>query len=206
MKAQISLKQKVKMHNHEDAGIAAKILDGNIELYADLMSKYQKTVFSIVAKRVPANDVSTMVHETFVQAYQSLAAYSGKVPFGNWTARIAIRTCCAYWRREYRHKKRQVSLPSGKDQRQWLEQISSLNSHDEADHIVKQQDAVKLSSWLLDQLSPENRTLIESIYFDDMPLKEIAAALDWSLVKTKVRALRARRKMRKLLESIGESL
>jgi RNA polymerase sigma-70 factor, ECF subfamily len=194
------------MHNHKDAGIAAKILDGNIELYADLMSKYQDMVFSIVAKRVPANDVSTLVHETFVQAYQSLAGYSGKVPFGNWLSRIAIRTCYAYWRREYRHKKRLVSLTSGEGQQQWLEQIPAMDSHGEADNIVKRQDAVKLSNWLLDQLSPENRTLIESIYFDDMPLKEIAVVLDWSLVKTKVRALRARRKMRKLLESIGESI
>lgn len=194
------------MHNHDDALIAAKILDENIELYADLMDKYQEKVFAIVAKRVPENAVSMLVHETFVQAYQSLASYSGKVPFGNWASRIAIRTCCAYWRREYRHRKRQVSLPSGEEQRQWLEQTASLDSQDEADHLVKRQDALKLSNWLLDQLSPENRTLIESIYFDDMPLKEIAAALDWSLVKTKVRALRARRKMRKLLESIGESL
>lgn len=194
------------MHNHEDAGITAKILDGNIELYADLMSKYQNLVFSIVVKRVPENDVSILVHETFIQAYQSLAAYSGKVPFGNWAVGIAIRTCYTYWRKEYRHKNRQVSLPSGDEQRQWLEQIPALSSRSEADSIVKKQDAVKLSNWLLDQLSPENRTLIESIYFDDMPLKEIATALNWSLVKTKVRALRARRKMRKLLESIGESI
>jgi len=193
------------MHNHEDAEIAVKILDGNIELYADLMSKYKDKVFSIVAKRVPACDVSALVHETFVQAYQSLPNYSGKVPFGNWSARIAIRSCYNYWRREYRHRKHQVSLVSSEEQQQWLEQMPALNSQSEADHIVKKQDAAKLSNWLLEQLSPENRTLIESIYFDDMPLKEIAAALNWSLVKTKVRALRARRKMRKLLESIGES-
>jgi RNA polymerase sigma-70 factor (ECF subfamily) len=194
------------MHNHEDAEITARILQGDIELYADLMSKYQNMVFSLVNRRVPANDISAIVHETFVQAYQSLAGYSGKVSFGNWVTRIAIRTCYAYWRREYRHKKRQVNLPSGEEQRQWLEQIPGLNSNEKADHIVKRQDAVMLSTWLLDQLSPENRTLIESIYFDDMPLKEVATALGWSLVKTKVRALRARRKMRKLLESIGESI
>lgn len=202
----MSFKQKIKMHNNEDAEITAKILNGNIELYADLMRKYQDNVFSIVAKRVPERDVLMLVHETFVQAYQSLTGYSGKVPFGNWVSRIAIRSCYAYWRREYRHKKHQVNLKSNEEHRQWLEQIPAFNSQSEADHIVKKQDAVKLSNWLLDQLSPENRTLIESIYFDNMPLKDIAAALDWSLVKTKVRALRARHKMRKLLESIGESL
>jgi RNA polymerase sigma-70 factor, ECF subfamily len=194
------------MNNHEDAEIAAKILDGNIEVYADLMSKYQGKIFSIVTKRIPKNDVAIVVHETFVQAYQSLAGYSRKVPFGNWASRIAIRSCCNYWRREYRQRKNQVSIATNEEQQQWLEQSPSLDSQSEADHIVKQQDAVKLSNWLLNQLSPENRTLVESIYFDNIPLKDIAEALDWSLVKTKVRALRARRKMRKLLESIGESL
>ncbi len=192
------------MHNHEDAGITAKILEGDIELYADLMIKYRERIFSIVARRVPENDVSSLVHETFVQAYRSLSGYSGKVPFGNWAARIAVRTCCSYWRREYRYKKRQVL--SSEEPQQWLEQIPAPDSYNDADYIVKKQDAAKLSKWLLDQLSPENRTLIESIYFDDMPLKEVAAALEWSLVKTKVRALRARRKMKELLESIGESI
>ena len=194
------------MRNHEDAGITAKILEGDIELYADLMNKYQERIFSIVARRVPENDVSSLVHETFVQAYRSLSGYSGKVPFGNWAARIAVRSCCAYWRREYRHRKRQVHMHSGEEQQQWLEQIPASNSCTEADYIVKKQDAAKLSKWLLDQLSPENRTLIESIYFDDMPLRDVAAALEWSLVKTKVRALRARHKMKELLESIGESI
>lgn len=194
------------MHNHEDAGITAKILDGDIELYTDLMNKYHERIFSIVARRVPENDVSNLVHETFVQAYRSLSGYSGKVPFGNWAARIAVRTCYAYWRREYRHRRHQVNMASSDEQRQWLEQIPASGSNNEADYIVNKQDAAKLSKWLLDQLSPENRTLIESIYFDDMPLKEVAATLEWSLVKTKVRALRARHKMRELLESIGESI
>jgi RNA polymerase sigma factor (sigma-70 family) len=97
-------------------------------------------------------------------------------------------------------------MASCEEQQQWLEQIPASGSNNEADRIVNKQDAAKLSKWLLDQLSPENRTLIESIYFDEMPLKEVAAALDWSLVKTKVRALRARKKMKELLESIGESI
>jgi RNA polymerase sigma-70 factor (ECF subfamily) len=193
------------MHKHEDAEIAAKILDGDINLYAVLMDKYQDKVFAMVAKRVPEEDVAAVVHEAFVQGYKSLKSYSGKVPFGNWLSRIAIRTSYAYWRHQYRHKKRQVSMPSSEDQRRWLEQLPDMSVND-ADYNLNKQDALMLSKWLLEQLSPENRVLIESIYFDDMSLKEVAKALGWSLVKTKVRAMRARRKMRELLELIGESI
>jgi RNA polymerase sigma-70 factor (ECF subfamily) len=193
------------MHKHEDAEIAAKILDGNIELYAVLMDKYQDKVFALVSRRIPEKDVAAVVNESFVQAYKSLKSYSGNVPFGNWLTRIAIRATYSYWRQEYRQKKRHVSMPSGEEQRQWLEQLPDISSSD-VDYNLKKQDALMLSKWVLGQLSPENRILIESIYFDEMPLKEVAEAQGWSLVKTKVRAMRARQKMRKLLEKIGESI
>ncbi|MDD5727955.1 MAG: RNA polymerase sigma factor [Victivallales bacterium] len=195
------------MQKQTDAGIVAEILAGNIEAYVLLMDKYRKTVSLIAAKRIPAENVEAVIHEIFVQIYQSLDKYSGKAPFGNWAARIAIRTCYNYWRQKYRQRKFIAATPVNEDQHHWLERISGDDkAENEAEIRSRQQDAVKLSQWLLRQLSPENRTLIESIYFDEMPLKEVAAILEWSLAKTKVRAMRARKEMRKLLESIGESI
>ena len=194
------------MHKHEDAEIVAKILAGNIDLYAELMDKYRDGICAIAAKRVPVEDVAGVVHDIFVAAYQSLETYSGKAPFGNWAARIAIRICYAYWRDKYRRRKRVIMMPPGKNEQGWLEHLSGDETENEAEARNRKQDAEKLSRWLLTQLSPEDKTLIECIYFDDMPLKDVAEALEWSLAKTKVRAMRARKKMRKLLESIGESV
>ena len=194
------------MQKHEDAEIVAKILAGNIDLYAELMDKYRNGICAITAKRVPAEDVAGVVHDVFVAAYQSLETYSGKAPFGNWAARIAVRTCYAYWRDKYRRRKYIAMMPHEKNEQSWLEQLSGDETENEGEARNRKQDAEKLSRWLLAQLSPEDKTLIECIYFDDMPLKDVAAALDWSLAKTKVRAMRARKKMRKLLESIGESV
>lgn len=192
------------MYKHEDAAIAAAILQGDINRYAELIDKYHDTVFAIVARRIPAENVPMVAHDVFVRAYQSLSNYSGTVAFGNWTSRIAIRVCCDYWRQTMRHQTACMDAPADVDQRQWLENIAGSNETDDADNILHQQETRKLMSWLLRQLSAEDRTLVESIYFDDQPLKDVAAALGWSLVKTKVRAMRARRKMRKLLEKMGE--
>lgn len=157
-------------------------------------------IVPVVAKRVPHNDIAEMAHEVFVQAYKSLAGYSGKAPFGNWVVRIAIRTCGAYWKKRCRADRNTVSLEANENQ-QWLEQMPGQSS---ADSELREQDTKAILKRVLEQLPPDDRTLIESIYFDDMPLKDVAAALEWSVVKTKVRALRARRRMRQLLESIGE--
>ena len=194
------------MQKHEDAALTAKILNGDVELYASLMDKHRDRVYSLVARRVPESEVSAVVHEAFVQAYHSLKGYSGKVPFANWMSRIAIRACYSFWRKEYKYKKRQVKLADSSETLKWLEQMPDLNDNSYADHAMTKQDAITLSSWVLDQLNAEDRTLVESVYFEEMPLKEVAAVMNWSLVNTKVRALRARRRMRKLLESIGESL
>jgi DNA-directed RNA polymerase specialized sigma24 family protein len=50
-------------------------------------------------------------------------------------------------------------------------------------------------------LSPEDRTLVELVYFEDMPIKEAAAVLEKSVTATKVKAMRARQKMRSLIET-----
>ena len=195
---------KINMQKHEDAAIAAAILQGDVDRYAELLEKYQDSVYAIVARRVPANVVATVAQDVFVRAYQSLSGYSGMAPFGNWVSRIAIRVCCTYWREQMRRQSRMI-LDVNSDQLHWLEQAAACKKQEEADQLVKRQEARQILEWLLSQLCPEDRTLIESVYIEGMLLREVAAALNWSLIKTKVRALRARQKMRGLLESIGES-
>ena len=40
------------------------------------------------------------------------------------------------------------------------------------------------------------------MYFEELPTKEVAATLDWSLPKVKVRAFRARKKLRQIIERL----
>jgi len=194
------------MYKHEDATIAAAVLQGDVDRYAELIAKYQDAVLAITARRLPAEKVQPIAHEVFVRAYQSLGNYSGTVPFGNWVARIAIRVCCDYWREEMRRQAVSVEAPPEMDQRQWLENLAGSQEADEADCEMQRQDTARLLAWVLRQLGPDDRALVEAIYFENRQLKEVAVALGWSLVKTKVRAMRARHKMRQLLQNLGEPL
>ncbi len=187
----------------EDAGIIKAVLDGDIDQYAELVNRYQPVVYTIVSKRIPEKDVASVANETFVQAYSSLANYSGKSPFKNWCTGIAIRVCCMYWRQQQRHRRLQVSLDD-MDDAQFREYSSS--DAEQSEHLINQQDKRKLLLWVLGQLSADDRTLIESVYLDDIPLKMVAEAMGWSLVKAKVRAFRARKKMKSILERIGDQI
>ncbi len=198
--------QNKNMHNDEDSAIITAILQGNVECYRQLLEKYEKTVSVIVSKRVPEDVVATVVHDVFVRVYKALDKYRNHQHFAGWLSRIAIRTCYDYWRDRKRYESRHVSTELSDDQQSWLEQAAVCNRKDEADYLAHSKDAGDVINWMLNQLSPDDRTLIESIYFEDMKLKEIAEVLNWSLVKTKVRAMRARRKMRTILESTGDLL
>ena len=191
------------MRKHKDTEITNRILEGEEELYIDLMDMHRDIVLSIVTNRIPSNDVAEVVHEVFVQAYLSMNSYAGKSALKNWISRIAVRTCYNYWREKYRYQNRHVKIENNGEKSSWLNNIPDLSASLSPDYKINQKDAEKFSMWALEQLSPEDRTLIESIYLDDMPLKEVAKALGWSSVNTRVRALRARKRMRKILESIG---
>ncbi len=198
--------QNKNMHNDEDSTIITAILQGNVECYRQLLDKYEKIVSIIVSKRVPEDMVATIVHDVFVRVYKALDKYRNDQHFAGWLSRIAIRTCYDFWRDRKRYESRHVSTELSDDQQNWLEQAAVCNRKDEADYLTHNKDACKVINWVLDQLQADDRTLIESIYFEDMKLKEIAEVLNWSLVKTKVRAMRARRRMRAILESTGDFL
>lgn len=57
----------------------------------------------------------------------------------------------------------------------------------------------------LSRLSPEDRMVIEIVHIEERPVKEAAVALGWSAGNVKVRALRARRKLRGILGEMLEN-
>ena len=71
--------------------------------------------------------------------------------------------------------------------------------------VVRDKDTKELLNWTLEKLSVEDRTLIEMIYFEGHSMKEAAEVLNWGSSKTKVRAMRARSKMRKILTKLIEA-
>jgi RNA polymerase sigma-70 factor (ECF subfamily) len=55
---------------------------------------------------------------------------------------------------------------------------------------------------LLEALDPKDRLLIQWLELEDRPVNEVAALTGWSRTLVKVRAFRARRKMRQTLDRI----
>jgi len=185
----------------EDARILKEIRAGDVDAYARLMTKYQGRVSGIVSGHAPRDRVAELTHEVFVRAYRSLAGYRGDSPFGHWLAKVTVRTCHDFWRSEYRRRERPESELSD-ECRAFAEEAAALESSEAAEEAASRQEAQELLSWALDKLSPTDRMVVTLTHIEERPVAEAAEMLGMSVPNVKVRAFRARKKLRELLGSM----
>ena len=184
-----------------DADIVKRAASGDADAFETLLRQHSRPVFATVARRVPADAVEFVAQEVFVSAFRSLGLYEPDRPFEHWLLRIARRRCCDYWRKRRRNRETSNTALSD-EQFEWLERASAGVSQDVFKQDGRRAETVEVVQHALGQLGPEDRTLIECIYFEELPLKEVAATLNWSLPKVKVRAFRARQKLRQIIERL----
>ena len=182
----------------DDALVIQNTLRENSNSFAILVDRYQDHVARIVRKHVPRDDAPEVAHDTFVQAYQSLAGFKGTGPFKHWLAKIAIRCCHDFWRGYYQNREN-LAAPLPDDCRDWVDHLLSDQSTAQDANRVEARD---LLQWALGQLSVAERMVLTLTHLDEYTVAEAAALLDWSVTRVKVQAYRARKKLRKIIAKI----
>src|SRR5438128_421986 len=161
-------------------------------------------LYPIVAKMVRAHrprrtseeDLCQMI---FIKVFQKLAQFSGKVPLEHWVSRVAINTCLNQIAAEKaRPELRQADLSEE-------EQAVVANLAASSDELApdKQIAARQLVEHLLDFLQPVERLIIDLLYLQERSVAEIQKITGWSAARVKVRAFRARQKMKNQLTKIS---
>ena len=185
-----------------DADVIRNILEGMVDNFELLVQRYKTKVGRIVAGRVPSAVVEDLTHQTFVRAFKALSSFGGKAPFENWLAKLAVHCCHDYWRVKQKEKSRFVRPDEGVNYQAWLDRVSVAGSERDLIEAAEQEEARMALEQAMGHLDADERWLIESHYYEEMPLKVAAATLGWSLVKTKVKAMRARYKLRKAIDEL----
>jgi RNA polymerase sigma-70 factor (ECF subfamily) len=185
----------------EDARVLKDIRAGDVDAYARLIAKYQGRVSGIVSGHAPRDRVAELTHEAFVRAYRSLSGYRGESPFGHWLTKVAVRTCHDFWRAEYRRRERPESELSD-ECRAFAEEAAALETSEAAEETASRQEAKALLAWAMDRLSPTDRMVVTLTHLEERPVAEAAEMLGISVPNVKVRAFRARKKLRDLLADV----
>ena len=164
-----------------------------------LVEKLYPMVVRIVRAHRPQRMAEEdLCQEVFLSVFGSLEQFSGNVPFENWVSRVAVNTCIDHLRRhKSRPELRWADLPS--EEAEALQAMLADEVVPDPQRILAVRETVRR---LLDCLAPEDRLLIQWLEIEDRSVKEVCARTGWNMPKVKVRAFRARRRMRRALKRI----
>ena len=181
-----------------DKELIAEVLAGQAESFEPLVVKYQPRVFALARRYARREDeVADIAQTVFIKAFQKLSSYRGDAPFEHWLMRMATFTCYDFLRKHQRNREYHASDLSD-EENDWLENVGEESTGETDRNAAK-----ALVERLLDGLKPEDRHIIVLLELEGKSVKEIAEITDLSESNVKVKAHRARDKMRKLLAGVA---
>lgn len=184
----------------DDAAVVRRILDGDVNAFELLLDRHADRVTRIVKRHVPFREAGEVSQDVFTRVFESLSGFGGRGEFSAWVSAIATRTCADYWRRRYRNRETPESALE-EEETGALERAAasrSMEIHEDADG---RGEAAELLERALNELSPDDRMVVTLVHLEERTVKEAAQLLGWTVANVKVRAFRARRKLRRLIES-----
>jgi RNA polymerase sigma factor (sigma-70 family) len=165
-----------------------------------------RRLYPLVAKIVRAHrpqrtaeeDVCQMI---FIKMFQKLDQFSGNVPVEHWVSRIAVNTCRNALRAErVRPELRRADL--SEEQEAIVDSLAATSDEIAPDQKLASRDLVEQ---LLSSLKPAERFVIDLMYLQGKSVDEIAKLTGSSKALVKVRAFRARQKLKAYLSRIQEA-
>ena len=164
--------------------------DAARELIRQLYPMVAKIVRCYRPRRAAEEDLTQMI---FIKVFQNLAQYSGKVPISHWVSRIAVNTC----RNQLMAEKARPELRHADLSEEQAAMLENLTASDEALSPDRKLAARDLVEKLLAMLKPMERLVIDMLYLQERSVAEIQKVTGWTAAAIKIRAFRARQKLRR---------
>lgn len=164
-----------------------------------LVEQLYPMVLRIVRSHLPRrSSEEDLCQEVFMKTFSRIEQWRGQMPFAHWVSRVAVTTCLDALRWQKRRPELRWSDLS-ETEAQVLENIL----HDERDTSAGDAlGARELAHKLLATLKPPDRLVLTMMDMEGRSVAEVQAATGWSATLVKVRAFRARRKLRKAFEQL----
>jgi len=170
-----------------------RALAGDQAAARELIERLYPLVSKIVRAHVPdRHQQEEWEQEVFLRMFDRLPQYRGDAPLEHWLAKISVHVCLD----ALRSRRRRPEL-------RWADL-----SPEEADLVQTAPDrhapanngqalaARELAQKMLDTLEPDDRLIVQMIDMEDRSVADVARLTGRSQTAVKVRAFRARRKLR----------
>jgi RNA polymerase sigma-70 factor, ECF subfamily len=177
------------VHHPSDAELIRRVLAGDRERYADLVTRYQAALFRHALGMVgDADAAADLTQDSLVKAYTRLDSCHDPDRFGAWVFRI-LRNRCRDWL---------------KNRRQHTVELRD-DAHMAADDPSRELEQSQLGQVMKDALGrlPEaQREAFLMKHVQDLSYEEMAERLGTGISALKMRVMRARETLQALLKDV----
>jgi RNA polymerase sigma-70 factor (ECF subfamily) len=181
--------------------LARQAQEGDEFAFSEIVRRYSPRVFGVASRFFrQRSSVEEAAQEVFLKAFTQLKSFEGRGSMEGWLTRIATNTCLNMLRSAKRRPELAVADLT-EDETAWLgQQTSSVEYQPRSveDTLI----AADLADRVLEVLPVEDQLALLMIDGEDASVKEVAEATGWSESKVKVRAFRARKKLREAMEKL----
>jgi RNA polymerase sigma-70 factor (ECF subfamily) len=180
-----------------EAALVTRARGGDIEAWSRLYQEHFDRVFRHIAYLTGDTQAAEdLVQETFARAFVGLSGFTGEGNFIGWLRGIAVNVVRKHWRSHYR----------GTRAMDRLEQMAAgttagPDADPEGSHLRQRRAEVLLA--ILDTLPAPLREAFVACDLQEQPVQQAAAELGVSPGNLRVRATRARARIRSELVRLG---
>lgn len=168
----------------DDLALARRCAGGEVaaqrQLFRDQRARVHRTLYRILGSN---QDMEDLIQDVFVEVFRSLERFRGEAKLSTWITRITTRVAMAHVARR-------------KPAAQSLESVPEVEAREpSAEAVAQLREAAERLYRALDRVDAVHRVAFALHVIEGLPLREVADAMEASLVATKSRVWRARREL-----------
>ncbi len=167
---------------------------GDEDAFVHLASTYRPRIWSTASRFARSRaELEDLTQDLLLKLWRGLSSYRSDAPFEHWVMTVAVRGCYDFLRSNRRRRESEAIVDPEEHR----------NTPDnEPDRERTRREAWETVAILLDHLDTKDRMVITLLDLEERGVRETALLTGWSETNVKVRAHRARKKMRNLFTEL----
>lgn len=168
---------------------------GDEDAFVELAKLYRPKVWSTASRFARSRaELEDLTQDLFLKIWKGIPGYRADSPFENWLMTVTVRGCYDFLRK-HRRRRETETLVDPQESREARDETTERDQN--------RRDAWEAVQVLLSHLNAKDRTIITLLDLEERGVRETARLTGWSESNVKVRAHRARKKMKTIFEELG---
>ena len=181
-----------------DESLVRTILGGDPDSYSVLIERYRGKILGSASKFARnRQELEDLGQEIFLKAWKGLKSFRGDAPFEHWLMRLSVRVCYDFLRRNRRYRENEIS-------KEVVDETGDrLTDEPEGNRELAAGEAREVLHHAMSKLRAKDQLVLNLKEIQRKSIREIADLTGWSESNVKVRAMRARNRLKERLIELG---